>query len=85
VVFGGLVGGGAFGGVGAQQVMQPVPARCRLLQQVHLGERLQQPGGARRADLGERGGGRDADVRSGVQAEQPEHAGGRGRQGAVRP
>jgi hypothetical protein len=68
-----------------QQVVQAVPAGCCLLQQVYAGERFEEPGRVRRAGAGERGGGRDADVCTRVQAEQPEHAGRGGRQAVVRP
>jgi hypothetical protein len=65
--------GGQIGGVGAQQVVEGVPAGCVLGDQVRVRQLVDQDPGPGRRERGEAGGCGGGDVRAGVQAEQPEH------------
>ena len=57
-----------------QQVVEPVPARLRLLQQVGVDEVLQGAFGNRQVQIGQGGRGVGVHVQSGDQSEQPEQA-----------
>ena len=70
-----VVDPGLIGGVGAQQVVEGVPAGCVLGDQAVAGQFTKQAAGLGLVDRGKAGGGADADVRAGVEAQQPEHAG----------
>ena len=71
-----VVAAGLLGGVRADQVVQGVPARGVLGDQVGTGQLGEVPAGLRQPDTGQAGCGGARDVRAGVQAEQPEHPGG---------
>jgi hypothetical protein len=68
----GLVGHGV--GETTEQVVQPVPARCGLFEQVHVDEVLEQPVGQVEADAGDGRGEVGVDARAGEQAEQAEQS-----------
>ena len=70
---------GLLGGVGTQQVVEGVPAGDVLGDQVGAGQFAQQVAGVGLSYGGEAGGGGDADVGAGVDAQQPEHPRGLGR------
>ena len=65
--------------------MQAVPAWSRRLDQVRAGQHVQRPAGLRHARAGQSRGGVRFEVGAGVQAEQPEGAGGTGVKVAVGP
>src|SRR6202522_4493616 len=64
--------GGEAAGVGAQQVMQAVPARPGGLSEMRSGQLLQQPAGPFGRFAGERGNGVAIEVGAGMQAKQTE-------------
>jgi hypothetical protein len=70
-----LVGLCLIGGVGVQQVVQPVSVAGDLLQKVDTRQHVEQPAGLRRWDVGECRGCGKADLRSDFQTDQPEHPG----------
>lgn len=76
VAFGVAVSGaGLLSGVGTQQVMDGIPAREMLGDQMGAGELGQQGAGAGLARACQAGDGGDADIGAGMQAQQPEQAG----------
>ena len=72
-------------GVGAQQVVHAVPAGAGGVDEVGPGELVEHAAGVVEAGAGQRGRGEGVHVGAGVQAEQPEHARGVGRQVLDRP
>ena len=68
-----VVGVGALGSVGAQQVVEGEPARGLLGQQVRPGQLGQRGTGLAQRNPGHAGRGGSGDVWAGVQAQQPEH------------
>jgi len=64
---------GLLGGVGAQQIVEGVPAGDVLGQQAGAGQPGQCLAGLVCGDGGQAGGGGGGDIGSGVQAQQPEH------------
>jgi hypothetical protein len=77
--------GGKLTGVGAQQVMHAVPARPAGLDQVRAGQLVKHVAGPLKGGAGERGRRIAVKIGAGMQAQQPEPAGGAGVQGQVRP
>ena len=76
-VLAGVLGGGALGRVQADQVVEPVTVLAGLLEQVPAGEGLQQPSRAGEIGTDERRRGRCAELRAGMQPQQPERTRGR--------
>src|SRR6202035_2595060 len=76
---------GLFRGIGAEQVVEGVPAGNGFGEQVRAGQFVQQRARPVRWDRGEAGCGGDGDVRAWVQSQQPEQPRRVGAQGAVRP
>jgi hypothetical protein len=78
-------GGGLLGCVGAKEVVHAVPARPGGLDQVRAGEQIKHRAGPFHRGGRERGGGVPLEAGAGVQAQQPERAGGTGVQVLVGP
>ena len=76
---------GFLGGVGAQQIVGGVPAGNVLGDQVRADKFAQQAASRRFSYCGEAGGGGDADVGAGMQAQQPEQLRRRGAELLVGP
>ncbi|MFJ9583814.1 hypothetical protein [Streptomyces acidicola] len=74
-LLGGFVRLHRLGGVGTQQVVELEPVRSGLFQQVGAYEIVEQLAGSAGGEFAERGRGGEAELRPGVQPEQPEKAG----------
>src|SRR5262249_55028417 len=84
-IFVGLVALGTFRCVLPEQIVEPVAARRRLLEQVGARPHVEVPASAGGGGAQERGGSRDADVRAGMQPQQTEGSRRFSRQSAIRP
>lgn len=84
-VSGGLIRQCAFAGVQAQQVMKRIASWTGFFEQARSGELLERPPCLDHTVGGERRRGGHHDVTPRVQAEQPEHARGSGRQRLIGP
>lgn len=80
---GAALGAGPLGGVLAQQVVRPVAARTRRLDQMRHVQRPQQPGGLPLAGVQQGGRGGHGDLRPGGHPQQPEEPPRPGGQGVV--
>ncbi|MDQ0936197.1 hypothetical protein QFZ49_006172 [Streptomyces turgidiscabies] len=80
-----VVPGDQFGGVGAQQVVEGVPAGHMFGEQVSANQLGQQDTGARQRYVGQRGDRRQGGVGAGVQPQQAEEPGGVGTERLVGP